>query len=135
MVKFFEFFVHTKNEVRRGVCFSPQKRSYLLELSSRKQGVVFERIQNDKDLIINQNTLIKEVNLDFEKIEQQFQLSTLREVSIRIKYHDLFYAIKYSNQTVIIVLMQVLHNISWLLIYLFSFCIPIHIWEGELIFI
>jgi len=29
---------------------------------------------------MNQNTLIKEVNLDFEKKERQLQLSTLREV-------------------------------------------------------
>lgn len=55
ITRFFEFYIHTKTEQKRAVCFSPQKSKYIQELSENEQGGTLKKVKIQKDVILGQD--------------------------------------------------------------------------------
>ena len=47
--KYFNFYFHTKDQIRRGVCFSPQKRRILKEIEDGERGCTLKEIKFASD--------------------------------------------------------------------------------------
>ena len=87
--KFFDFYLHTKSDVRRAVCFSPQKRTYTKSLSNRNQPVEIKKVRiTTKDIIVSENTIVKEIDVDFKKKEQQIEFSSIKEILFKKELYD-----------------------------------------------
>ena len=73
--QYFDFYLHSEDEVRRGVCFSPQKYNLLGEISKsgdENQGLILTKIKlNDEsnDFILTDCTTITRSNLVYQKLQ------------------------------------------------------------------
>ena len=81
VTKYFDFFFHTKDNVRRGVCFSPQKRKILKEIEEKKQGCLLKKIKlstsDNDDFTMGTNSSVTPTELVFPKIEHVLKYTTI----------------------------------------------------------
>ena len=71
-----------ENDVRRAVCFSPQKRKYLNKLSEKKQGVTIKKVKLEvgRDIILKDEATIHESVVNFQPADETFVESTIMQV-------------------------------------------------------
>ena len=71
--KYFDFLLHTKKDVKRAVCFSPEKYQLIEQINAdTKQGCQIKKVKlnkDSKDVVIGTNSSIKKMDLEFQKIE------------------------------------------------------------------
>ena len=78
----FDFYLHGQDEVRRGVCFSPQKYKILDEISKSQhgQGCIIKKVKLNKentDFILTDFTTITKSKLTDGKAEHQLKFISL----------------------------------------------------------
>ena len=74
--------MHGQNEVRRGVCFSPQKHKILDKISKSQhdQGCIIKKVklsEENTDFILTDFTTITKSKLAYDKAEHQLNFISL----------------------------------------------------------
>ena len=80
--QYFHFYLHGRDEVRKGVCFSPKEHKILDEISRSQhyQGCIIKKVTLYKvntDLILTDFTTIAKSKLAYDKAEHQLNLISL----------------------------------------------------------
>ena len=74
--QYFDFYLHGQDEVRRGVCFSPQKHKILDEISKSQhdQGCIIMKVklnEENTDFVLTDFTTITKSKLAYDEAEHQ----------------------------------------------------------------
>ena len=74
--QYFDFYLHGQDEVRRGVCFSPQKHKILDKISNSEhdQGCIIKKLklnEENTDFVLTDFTTITKSKLAYDKAEHQ----------------------------------------------------------------
>ena len=74
--------MHGQDEVRRGVCFSPQKHKILDEISKSQhdQGCIIKKVKlngENKDFVLTDFTTMTKSKLAYDKAERQLNFISL----------------------------------------------------------
>ena len=80
--QYFDFYLHGQDEVRRGVCFSPQKHKILDEISKSQhdQGCIIKKVklnEENTDFVLTDFTTITKSKLAYDKAEHQLNFILL----------------------------------------------------------
>ena len=78
----FDFCLHGQDEVRRSVCFSPQKHKILDEISKSQhdQGCIIKKVklnEENTDFVLTDFTTITKSKLAYDKAEHQLKFISL----------------------------------------------------------
>ena len=75
--------MHSKDEVRRGVYFSPQKHKLLEEISKsgdKNQGNIFKKVKSSdesNDFILKDYTIMTRLKLAYQKVQHDLNYITV----------------------------------------------------------
>ena len=80
--QYFDFDQHGQDEVRRGVCFSPQKHKILDEISKSQhdQGCIIKKVklnEENTDFVLTDIATITKSKLAYDKTEHQLNFILL----------------------------------------------------------
>ena len=80
--QYFDFYLHGQDEVRRGVCFSPQKHKILDEMykSQHDQRCIIKKVklnEENTDFVLTDFTTITKSKLAYDKAEHQLNFISL----------------------------------------------------------
>ena len=70
--KYFDFMLHTKESVKRAICFSPEKHALLRDICKSSSGCQIKKIKySNDDILINDYSAVKGMDLKFDKKEEK----------------------------------------------------------------
>lgn len=79
--KYFDFMLHTEDNVQRGVCFSPEKHELMHSIENSSSGCVLKKVKfSNNDILVTDYSSVKKADLKFNKSKVDCQINSVTTI-------------------------------------------------------